>query len=121
ENITYLNLSNPQYANYTRQNSEQLVNELMKDDEVCIVHNQAIVSQTIGLMLMSISDVNLFVMDSRKTACKKIELVELLKDEYQLPSLWFALNKAGYNPNVALQIYNWFKNLTSKLNKHDND
>ena len=53
---------------------------------------------------MSIASQNLMILDSRKTAEKSVIKIELLKDEYKLPNVWFVLNKAGYNPSVFVEI-----------------
>ena len=53
---------------------------------------------------MSLASLNLMILDSRKTAEKTIIEIELLKDEYQLPNVWFVLNKAGYNPSIFVKI-----------------
>ena len=111
ENVTFFNLSDNSYTKYSQWQMVNMIDTMMHDFDVCLIHNQAIVQESIGIMLMSLADVNLFVMDSRKTAAKRIQLVELLREEFKIPAVWFILNKAGYNPNILKQAYKFLRRL----------
>lgn len=100
----YVDFSDKKYLSYTKNHFQAIIDLKMSDYDLCIVHNQAIVSEKLALMFMSLANHNLFVVDSRKTPEKRIVLIELLRDEYTLPNLWFVLNKAGYNPNVVIEV-----------------
>lgn len=110
-NITTEELNDAIYCSYSQETMKLILTEKIQGYDLCIIHNQAMHSETVGLMLMSLASTNLFVLDSRKTAARKVSEIEILKDKFNLPNMNFILNKAGYNPNVALQVYKKVKQL----------
>jgi uncharacterized protein involved in exopolysaccharide biosynthesis len=100
----YLNYSDNHFMNYTKTIFQEEIKTKLQEYDLCLIHNQSINEDKLGLLFMSLASQNLMVLDSRKTAEKTIVKIELLKDEYQLPNVWFALNKAGYNPSVFEEI-----------------
>jgi capsular polysaccharide biosynthesis protein len=113
--VTYLNVSLPHYKTLSRANMLSEIEKAQTGSDVCVIYNQAIAHESIALLLMSIADANLFVMDSRKTAAKKITLITQLSSEFSLPNMWFVLNKAGYNPNVVTQSLRRIKRFYHKI------
>lgn len=51
------------------------------------------------LALMAIAQLNVVCIDTRLTSAKRINEVDLLKEEYALPAVHFALNRVGYHPS----------------------
>lgn len=100
----YINFSAEENLRLTAREVRDLIDEKMKECDICIINNQGIRQGKLPLLFMNISDQNLFILDSRKTAVKNIINIELLKDEYQLSNLWFVLNKEGYNPSLITTI-----------------
>jgi uncharacterized protein involved in exopolysaccharide biosynthesis len=62
-----------------------------------------IVNSTFGqpytVSTMSAADLNVVCLDTRLTPRKFITQVDLIKEEFSLPGLNFAINRAGYNPS----------------------
>lgn len=112
----YLNFSDSNYLSYTQSGFQNEIQDKMKNFDLCIVHNQSIKEDKLALLFMSLATQNLIVLDSRKTAEKTIIKMELVKDEYQLPNVWFVLNKAGYNPSVFVEIKNFWNKCINKRN-----
>lgn len=104
ENIDYIDFSEEKNLRLTSTDIENLIREKMTGNDLCIINNQSIKQGKLPLLFLKMADENLFVLDSRKTAEKTIMNVELLKDEYKLTSLWFVLNKEGYNPSLMTSI-----------------
>lgn len=104
ENIDYIDFSEEKNLRLTSTDIENLIREKMTGNDLCIINNQSIKQGKLPLLFLKMADENLFVLDSRKTAEKTIMNVELLKDEYKLTNLWFALNKEGYNPSLMTSI-----------------
>ncbi|MFE3847461.1 GumC family protein [Flavobacterium sp. LB3P45] len=104
DNNDYLNFSDSKYLSHTQSVFQKEIQEKMKNYDLCVIHNQSIKEDKLALLFMSLATQNLIVLDSRKTAEKTIIKMELLKDEFQLPNVWFVLNKAGYNPSVLVEI-----------------
>lgn len=115
--IEYLNLSDPSFKTFSKTSFERYLTDIKKSFDLVIVNNEPITSDTIGLVLMSIADTNLFVLDSRKTSEKQIAETALMQKEFGLPNLWFVLNKAGYNPNIVVEIVEWIMLVKNKLTK----
>ncbi|MRX41671.1 hypothetical protein GJU43_20500 [Flavobacterium sp. LC2016-23] len=109
----YINFSGVHYLSAMQSVFKNEIEEKMKNCELCIIHNQAILKGRLALLFMSLASQNFIVLDSRKTAEKTIINIELLQEEYHLPNMWFILNKAGYNPSIfssAKKIYNKYFN-----------
>ncbi|MFN0292451.1 GumC family protein [Pedobacter helvus] len=100
----YVNLSDPKYTRYTQKASRIEIEEMMKSYDLSVLHNQSIQDGSMTLSFMSLATQNLIILDSRKTAERIITEIELLKDEFHLPNMWFVLNRAGYNPSVWTEI-----------------
>ena len=100
----YLNYSANHYLSYTKSVFLAEIKSKLIDYDLCVIHNQSLKEDKLGLLFMSLASQNLMVLDSRKTAEKSIITIELLKEEYQLPNVWFVLNKAGYNPSIFLEL-----------------
>jgi uncharacterized protein involved in exopolysaccharide biosynthesis len=111
----YINFSDSKFLSYTQSVFQNEISEKVRDYDLCIVHNQAIKDDKLALLFMSLATQNLVVLDSRKTAEKSIIEMELLKDEYQLPKVWFVLNKANYSPSVFLEIKKLWKKYVRKV------
>lgn len=109
----YINYADNKFLSYTKTVFLNEIKAKIKGYDMCVIHNQSIKEDRLGLLFMSLATQNLIVLDSRKTAEKNIIKIELLKDEYQLQNTWFVLNKAGYNPNVLVEVKkiwdNYFK------------
>lgn len=104
ETERYINLSAEKNLQLTTNEVQALIEAKMKENDICIINNQAIKQGKLPLLFLKLADQSLFLLDSRKTAAKSIMNVELLKDEYQLTNLWFVLNKEGYNPSLITTI-----------------
>ena len=99
----YQSYASSQFLSYTKSTFLNEIEAKIKDYDVCVIHNQSIKEDALGLVFMSFASQNLIVLDSRKTAEKNIIKIELLKDEYALPNVWFVLNKVGYNPSLVVE------------------
>ena len=112
----YVNYTDHKYLSYTKTVFEKEINEKIEGYDVCVINNQSIKDQKLALLFMSLASQNLMVVDSRKTAEKTIIKIELLRDEYKLPNLWFVLNKDEYNPSLLSELKKaWQKYRQSKL------
>jgi uncharacterized protein involved in exopolysaccharide biosynthesis len=100
----YLNFSDAKYLSYTKAVFQNIIQEKIKSYDLCIIHNQSIKQDRLALLFMRMASQNLIVLDSRKTAEKIIVKMELLRDEFSLPNVWFVLNKAGYNPSIMVEL-----------------
>jgi hypothetical protein len=112
----YINYSDNKFLSNTKTVFQDEIKAKLKDYDLCLINNQSVNEDGLGLLFMSIASQNLMVLDSRKTAEKSIIAIELLKDEYHLPNVWFVLNKAGYNPSVFNEIKKFWTKYIRKQN-----
>lgn len=67
---------------------------------------------------MSCAHLNIVCLDSRLTPAKRITDVDLIQQEYKMPQVFFALNRAGYNPSFIREASKFILALTkSKFKK----
>ena len=112
--IDYLDYSNLKYLSFTKIAFQNDINERVKKYDLCIINNQAVKEEKLSLLFMSLASNNLFILDSKKTAEKTIIKVELLKNEYQLPNMWFVLNKANFHPSIFVELKKHWNNYQLK-------
>lgn len=110
----YVNLSDPKYTSYTQKALRDEIEGKMNLYDLGILYNQSIKNSSVALSFMSLATQNLIILDSRKTAAKVITEIELLNEEFQLPNMWFVLNRAGYNPSVWTEIKKMLKRYLKK-------
>lgn len=110
----YFDISAPEYHRYTKKQFQHLITEKMSYYDIAVIHNQALKSDQLAVLFMSLASQNLIVLDSRKTSEKTITNLNQLKEEFQLTNIWFVLNKAGYNPNILLDIKKAWQNCRKK-------
>ncbi|MCB0666324.1 MAG: hypothetical protein KDC80_10900 [Saprospiraceae bacterium] len=104
KNIKLISLEKEMELPVDQESLEQKIQNWKTQYDYVVIINENIRQAILGIMLMKISDSNLFVLDSRKTAAKWITEVDALQAEYQLPAVNFILNRFGYNPNIVKQI-----------------
>ncbi len=114
ENVLYVNLRDPMFAHYSNDRMKELLDDLKRCANYTIINNEFLNEERRALLFMSLADHNLLVIDSRKTPLKWIGKLELIKAEFNMPHLFFLLNKAGYNPSVIKEARIWIKNKLSQ-------
>ncbi len=82
---------------------QALLREQSQNYDQTIMVNTAF-GEAFTLALMALAHLNVVCVDTRLTPAKRITEVDLLKTEYQLPAVHFALNRAGYNPGFIRGI-----------------
>lgn len=102
--IAYLNYSDLKYLSYTKTALQNEIEEKSSQYDICIINNQSVNEDRLAMLFMSLATQNLFVLDSKKTSEKTIVKVELLKNEYKFPNMWFVLNKANYHPSILKEL-----------------
>jgi len=79
-----------------------------KDYDLIIIKNFAIQQNPASIMLMAMADLNLLVLDSRRTKKNCVEDADILTEELKLPDMQFVLNRAGYIPSLLTQAKELF-------------
>ncbi len=110
-------LSDDFYRSMNKANLNNKINKLATDCDLILIDNEEMQDERIGLLLMSIANHNLYIVDSRKTPAKHIQEIDLIKEEFNLPNLNFVMNRNLYNPNIFREMLNFFKNAKSLILK----
>lgn len=83
---------------------QALIREHSRNFDQTIVENTHF-GDVFTLALMAIADLNVVCLDTRLTPAGRVAEVDLIKAEYQLPAVHFALNRVGYNPGFIREIF----------------
>jgi uncharacterized protein involved in exopolysaccharide biosynthesis len=115
-----LTLTDFSYNRFTKAKMLDYLAPFKAEYDVIVILNQDLELQK-SLLLMSISTVNLVVMDTRLTLAKRIMDVALLDDEYKLSSVRFVLNRYAYNPSILHDfihdVREWFVTFRATIQK----
>jgi uncharacterized protein involved in exopolysaccharide biosynthesis len=104
ENMDSIALTNSEFKSYTQLKMKGFIEKLKEPYDVILILNEELGGQK-SLMMMSIATTNLVSVDTRLTQAKKIVEIDLLKDEFDLASVHFILNRYNYNPNIIKEIF----------------
>lgn len=96
----YINLQTIKMAWQQTAVLKGLVDTWKKEYDAIIIKNLAINEDPASYKLMAESQLNLLVLDSRKTKKHCITDADLLQENLKLPNLQFILNRAGYTPTL---------------------
>jgi uncharacterized protein involved in exopolysaccharide biosynthesis len=86
-----------------------LLAEWRKQYDMLIIKNFPIYQEASSIVLMSDAQLNLVVLDSRRTKKQSITDADLMQEELKLPNMQFILNRAGYTPTIFTYIGNIIK------------
>jgi uncharacterized protein involved in exopolysaccharide biosynthesis len=114
--VKYFDLADASHY-YSEEALSSQIASFKHTTDFIIINNAYLKSESRALLMMKITDNNLFVVDARQTALKIINRLELLKTEFNIPHIWFMLNKAGYSPNVIRQAGQLLMAILKKLKR----
>lgn len=89
------------------------INEWKKTYDAILIRNNPIGDYGNTLVFMAVADVNMFVLDSRKTPAKNVLEADVLKEKFNIPNMKFVLNRAYYNPSVLVELWDMAKSVIS--------
>lgn len=115
DHLSYLSLNDNQFKCYSKEKLDDMLRRVSSDFQVTLVLNGNIGSQ-MSLLMMSLADVNMVVLDARLTPAKRVLEVDLLKEEYKLPNMHFLLNRHAYTPSIFREIKLIFRRLFKRTN-----
>ena len=114
ENIDVLSL--PELCKEWKQPAmlKLFIDKIRNEYDVVVIKNRPLSKDASALLLMSCASLNLFVLDSRRTKLKKVQHVDIMKDELGLKNIQFILNRDEYTPSVYSQTKSAIKRYRSK-------
>lgn len=117
ENVFYVDFYSNKFQNYSQEEVKLFIQSFKDKCDLVIVNNEFLVEQAKSVLLLSLSDSNLFVVDSRTTPLAGIKKLQVLKEEFNIINLNFLLNKSGYNPSVVREFVVWLKKIIKRNEK----
>ena len=63
------------------------------------------------LAIMAIASLNLVGIDTRLTPAKKLSEIDMMMNEYQLPAMYYLVNRVGYQPGFLREVVMTIKKL----------
>jgi uncharacterized protein involved in exopolysaccharide biosynthesis len=108
KNLNLIILTNPKFKSFTKIRMKGFFDKFKESYDTILILNEDLGKQKY-LLMMSIANTNLIILDARLTHAKKIVEVDLFKEEYSLPNVQFILNRYNYNPSVLKEIWILFK------------
>jgi len=94
---------------------QQFLKTISKGYEQMLILN-SVFGQSHTLATMAIADFNVVCLDTRLTPAKLIVEVDLMKEEFDLPNVFLAVNRVEYNPSFIRESIMFFRQLFSKKN-----
>lgn len=93
------------------------------DKKIAFFDQTIIVNSNFGaaftMATMALSNLNIVCVDARLTPAKKIVEVDLFKEEFNLPNVFWALNRVGYNPSFFRDCKLFVFKLLNKIIPND--
>lgn len=87
-------------------------------DELVLVQNLALATDSHALAVMAAATVNLVLVDAAVTPMTRIPELDLLVQEYHLPGVAFCLNRENYTPGLLRPLGKYIQRLISNLLRH---
>jgi uncharacterized protein involved in exopolysaccharide biosynthesis len=103
----------------TKALQDFLKEKAQKYDYTLLVNSNFGASHT--LASMAASNLNIVCLDTRLTPAKLISEVDLMQQEYQMPKLFFALNRVGYNPSIIRESMKFISKIVHSIKPKKND
>ncbi|WP_107038044.1 GumC family protein [Brumimicrobium mesophilum] len=103
-----LKVSNHQIKTLTTKKWQEILKEKAQQYDFTFLIN-SVFGESHTLAGMATSDLNIICLDTRLTPAKHISKVDILQQEYQLPNMYYALNRVGYNPSFIRESVKWIK------------
>ncbi|MGB1037453.1 MAG: exopolysaccharide transport family protein [Bacteroidia bacterium] len=100
DNVDVLDMTDKSYREMDKETLRNTISKNSKGYDLIIADNESFEDESIGLLMLSIADNNLYIVDSRRTPAAHIQEINLIKEEFEITTLHFVLNKHLYNPNV---------------------
>ncbi len=114
EYLDVFNIKNDMFKSFSNAQIQEWILQFRENYEQILVLNEEFGSQ-FTLSIMDVAHMNLVCIDTRLTPAKEIIKIDLMKEEYSIPSLYFAINRIGYNPSLIREIFMYFSGLFRKV------
>ncbi|MCU0436407.1 MAG: Wzz/FepE/Etk N-terminal domain-containing protein [Raineya sp.] len=108
ENVGILSVNTQKIKRLSNQKFQEFIGSHKDQFEQVFILNENIGGQ-LTLPTMALANLNLVCVDTRLSPAKNILKVDLMKEEYQLPNIYFMLNRHGYNPSLLRDIKSLFR------------
>ena len=94
------------------------IESIRNEYDVLFIKNCPLSKDASALLLMSTANLNLFVLDSRRTKMKKAQEIDIMKEELGLKNTQFVLNRDEFTPSVYSQVKMAYKKYKATKSKN---
>ena len=110
----YTTLVDPVFLRSTMESMREWVEQRRAQYDQVVILNEALTNPRIALLLMSVADANLMVLDARLTPRRRITEASLLNEEFALPRMGFVVNRHAYYPGVLEEWAQFIRKIVKK-------
>jgi len=114
--VEITNLEGSGFDLMSKDTARNFVSGLSETYDYTLILNDNLGSRN-SLLMLAFANVNFISLDARLTLASKVMEASLLVEEYEVKNTHFLLNRAHYNPNVVVEVFNYFKKLIKKITK----
>ncbi len=111
---TYINLAELKENWQPLTAWHKMVDSWKQNFDVIIIKNTTIKDHPIAMQVMSSANLNLVILDSRKTKKSAILNADLLQEDLKLPNMQFVLNRAGYTPTLYTHLVHYIQKIVKR-------
>lgn len=115
--LDYITLEDPLFLRSTMESMRGWIAQHRAQYDQVVVLNEALKNPRIALLLMSVADANLMVLDARLTPRRRITEASLLNEEFGLPQMGFVVNRHAYYPGVLEEWVQYTRKMIKKYFK----
>lgn len=91
---------------------------LRESYDLILIRNQSIRHSANALVYMATAEVNLFLVDARRTPARQIMEADLVKEKFHIPAMHFLLNRSQYNPSLLIEARSLLKQWRHLIKSH---
>ena len=110
-NCDTISLKSERFVNLDQVGFRQAIETITKGYDLVLINNEGNTDSHLGLLVMSIADHNLFMLDTQISRTSVLDRVDQLKDAYGFHNIQFVLNHHNYSLGYGKHVVRWFKQL----------
>ncbi len=99
------------YKWHIPQEWECILDRWRSEYDIVVIRNFPVKHSNVSILPMAKADLNLFLLDSRRTRLSEVIIADDMKERLSLPGFMYVLNRAGYAPGLLTYIVHILKKM----------
>lgn len=104
-----ISLEAKDFSHFSFEKIQQFLSDCASEYDYTIIKNESLDKHFMSIVFMRLCQLNLFVVDARKTLLKDLHKVDLIKEKSGVDNLHLVFNNDGYNPSVVVEVWKIIK------------